>query len=67
MIAKKHLACAELGVPECDFQVSGSKEESLKDAIWEHTNKYHSEKLEHMSDDEKHNLERVMDEKLNRW
>lgn len=67
MTSKKSLACRELGVPECTFEVIGTDEDALKDAIVDHSNKYHSEKMDHMSKEDKKNLGRLMDEKLNRW
>ncbi|MFH1977772.1 MAG: DUF1059 domain-containing protein [Candidatus Aenigmatarchaeota archaeon] len=57
----KTLACADLGVDkECDFKASGEDDGEVIDAMFEHAEKVHKDKVKKMSEEDKEEMEEKM-------
>jgi predicted small metal-binding protein len=61
---KKTLTCSELGVPTCTFEARSEKPDEIKDAIFTHFTKFHPDKASKITEQQKTDLIRTMDQKL---
>ena len=61
---KKSLGCQDLGMAGCTFEARSENSSEIKDAIFAHAQKYHPEKVSKLSDQQKADMSRMMDQKL---
>ena len=59
----KNLACRDIG-GECDFVASGETADEVKRAMYDHAGQTHPELLANMDEQEKEELEELMDKML---
>lgn len=59
------LICAELGGEDCQFEAESDTKEEVKQKIWDHAKEVHPEKLEGMTEEQRKEVEQMMDNKLN--
>jgi len=60
----KSLKCSDLGSMECNFVATGETAEDVKKNMYEHAGQVHPDKLEKMTDEEKQQIDKKMDELL---
>jgi predicted small metal-binding protein len=61
---KKSLGCKDLGISTCSFEARSENSVEIKDALFAHAQKYHAEKVANMSDQQKTDMSRMMDQKI---
>ena len=60
----KHLSCADMGVSTCTFEARSAVPAEIKDAVFTHFVKYHSDKAAKLTDKDKADMSLTMDKKI---
>ena len=61
---KKSLSCADMGISSCTFEARSEKTDEIKDAIATHFAKVHQKDASQMSDKQRSDMDRMMDQKI---
>jgi len=60
----KNLKCSDLGADMCNFEAKGETADEVKQAMYAHASEAHKDKLASMTEEQKADVNKKMDELL---